>query len=93
MNINYMMTTIDTHVAGEAIRVFLQVPPIFKGFTLEENNRISQTTFYQYKQLLLSEPRGHRGMKGCIILPSTVADFSIIFLTIHMKKYLFHIVV
>ncbi|MFD1037539.1 proline racemase family protein [Virgibacillus byunsanensis] len=79
MNIQKMFTTIDTHVAGEAFRIVTQ-----SSITLDENDilgnhELLQRNFQNEKQFLLNEPRGHRGMNGCMVIPSSVADYALLF--------------
>ncbi|WP_029266342.1 proline racemase family protein [Virgibacillus alimentarius] len=79
MNIEKMFTTIDTHVAGEAFRIVIHSPIDLKESDIKLNDAILHDHFQRERDFLLNEPRGHRGMNGCIILPSKVADYGLLF--------------
>ncbi|KOO48060.1 proline racemase family protein [Viridibacillus arvi] len=81
MKFEKMFSTIDAHVAGEAYRIVFQSPITFAENNIKMNHEKLQSQFENTKNLLLKEPRGHRGMHGCIVLPSVVADFSLLFFT------------
>lgn len=74
-----MFSTIDTHVAGEAFRIVIHSSIILSEKDIQSNHTLLKNTFYHEKALLLNEPRGHRGMNGCIIIPSKVADYGLLF--------------
>lgn len=79
MNFEKMFTTIDTHVAGEAFRIVLHSSIMLSHESVESADDELQSNFNNEKNLLLNEPRGHRGMHGCIITPSKVADYRLLF--------------
>lgn len=79
MNINKLYSTIDTQVLGETFRIVIQSPISFPEGELHEKQQQLQENFIQEKKLLLNEPRGHRGVNGCIILPSTTASYALLF--------------
>ncbi|HLS20833.1 MAG TPA: proline racemase family protein [Bacillota bacterium] len=79
MNIEKMYSTIDTHVAGEAFRIVLQSTIVLNEDTIRANNEKLQTHFQAEKSILLKEPRGHRDMHGCIVVPSDHAHFGLLF--------------
>lgn len=79
MNFEKMYHTIDAHVAGEAFRIVLHSPIAFQGMDIQANNEKLKTDFKTEKDLLLNEPRGHRGMHGCVAGPSDKADLSLLF--------------
>src|SRR5690625_3681955 len=79
MNFKKMYSTIDTHVAGEAFRIVIHSSIILNEDTIQLNNKQLQTGFQTEKAVLLNEPRGHRDMHGCIVLPSEVADYGLLF--------------
>lgn len=74
-----MYSTIDTHVAGEAFRIVVQSPIRLHGEDVQANHDELKNNFTNEKSLLLNEPRGHRGMHGCVVAPSQTADFSLLF--------------
>ncbi|MCG7346141.1 proline racemase family protein [Sporosarcina sp. ACRSL] len=79
MNYEKMYFTIDTHVVGEAFRIVIQSPITFIGANVNTNHMELANNFETEKNLLLNEPRGHRGMNGCIVTSSLTADFQLIF--------------
>lgn len=79
MNISRLYSTIDTQVLGEAFRVVIQSPISFSEGSLKEKQLQLYENFNKEKQLLLNEPRGHRGINGCVILPSLTASYELLF--------------
>ncbi|WP_106497798.1 proline racemase family protein [Lentibacillus sp. Marseille-P4043] len=79
MNVEKMFTTIDTHVAGEAFRIIVHSAITLHEKNLELNQALVEEKYRHEKELLLNEPRGHRGMNGCIVIPSNTADFACVF--------------
>ncbi|SFB14878.1 Proline racemase [Lentibacillus halodurans] len=79
MDIGKMFTTIDTHVAGEAFRIVVQSPIVLNEKDILQNQALLQNRFQREKAFLLNEPRGHRGMNGCIVTPSDKADIAVLF--------------
>lgn len=79
MNFEKMFTTIDTHVAGEAFRVVMHSSISLLNESLESAALELQGNYENEKNLLLNEPRGHRGMHGCMIMPSKIADYRLLF--------------
>lgn len=79
MNYEKMYSTIDTHVVGEAFRIVIQSPITFDGVDVNTNHTVLANNFKTEKNLLLNEPRGHRGMNGCIVASSPTADFQLLF--------------
>ncbi|UTR12005.1 proline racemase family protein [Evansella sp. LMS18] len=80
MKFEKMYSTIDTHVAGEAFRIIIHSSIFLGEKSLKENAAFVKENCQFEKDLLLNEPRGHRGMNGCIVLPSKKADFGLLFL-------------
>lgn len=79
MNLGRVYSTIDTHVAGEAFRIVTQSSIVLNKNSIHENNVLLQRDFREEKSILLKEPRGHRDMHGCIVIPSLKADFGLLF--------------
>ncbi|WP_099159242.1 proline racemase family protein [Virgibacillus ndiopensis] len=79
MNFEKMFSTIDTHVAGEAFRIIIHSAITLNESSLEMNHASIKEKYVHEKELLLNEPRGHRGMNGLIVAPSRVADFALLF--------------
>lgn len=79
MEFRKMFSTIDTHVAGKAFRIVTQSPIRLNEKDIQANHEYLQTHFENEKNLLLNEPRGHRDMRGCIVIPSKEADIGVLF--------------
>ncbi|MFD2129884.1 proline racemase family protein [Pseudogracilibacillus auburnensis] len=79
MLINKMFSSIDVHVLGEAYRIVVQSPILLSNGDVHVNNQVLQNNFSTEKKLLLNEPRGHRGINGCLILPSKTANYQLLF--------------
>ncbi len=76
------ITTIDTHTAGEPLRIITGGIPNIPGNTILEKRIYVQKNLDHLRRILMWEPRGHADMYGCIITPpvSPEADFGIIFM-------------
>lgn len=79
MNFNQCISTIDTHVAGEAFRIVTNSPIRIHEETVEQADKVLRNGFSHEKKILLNEPRGHRGMHGCLVLPAKLADIRVLF--------------
>lgn len=79
MNYEKIFSTIDAHVAGEAFRIVTQCPIRLIGQEIQTQHEELHNNFSNEKNLLLNEPRGHRGIHGCVVVPSQLADFSLLF--------------
>jgi proline racemase len=79
--------TIDTHTAGEPLRIVLEGVPLPKGATVLERRRSAQADWDRFRRLLLFEPRGHTDMYGAIVVPplSPGALFGVLFM--HNEGY------
>jgi proline racemase len=88
MNISTVFSTIDTHVAGEAYRIIVYSSIILDKPDIKENNQVLHQVYQDECDFLLNEPRGHKGMHGCVVLPSKKADFGLL-LFAHHKESLF----
>ena len=76
------ITTIDTHTAGEPLRIITSGIPDIPGNTILEKRRYVQENLDHLRKILMWEPRGHADMYGCIITSpvSQEADFGVIFM-------------
>lgn len=86
MNFDKMFSTIDAHVAGKAFRIVTQSPIVLDEASVEENDELLQANYQNEKALLLNEPRGHRDMNGCIVVPSEEADLGLLFFNHEKRK-------
>lgn len=82
MKINKMFQTIDTHVAGEPLRIIVDGLPEIKGETQLQRREYCMKNLDHIRELLMYEPRGHHGMYGCIITPpaESTSDFGVLFM-------------
>ncbi|AOV08566.1 proline racemase family protein [Sporosarcina ureilytica] len=79
MSFGKLFSTIDTHVAGEAFRIVTNSSIRFHEDDVQAANDALVNGFEHERNLLLNEPRGHRGMHGCIVLPTKEADVRLLF--------------
>lgn len=81
------ITTLDTHTAGEPLRIITGGVPELPGDTLLARRRWAQAHLEPIRKLLLREPRGHAEMYGCLLTPAVhpEADFGVLFL--HNEGY------
>lgn len=81
------ITTIDTHTAGEPLRIVTSGIPELPGDTMLAKRRYMMKNYDHLRKKLMWEPRGHADMYGCIITPpvSREADFGVIFM--HNEGY------
>lgn len=82
MRFNKHIATIDSHTAGEPLRIILSGFPPIKGETMLEKRKFAQTHLDEFRKVLMFEPRGHHGMYGCIVTPpvSAEAEFGVLFM-------------
>lgn len=76
------IVAIDTHAAGEPLRVILGGLPRIPGDTVLDRRRYAQENLDSLRTALMWEPRGHADMYGCIVLPPVTegADVSVLFI-------------
>jgi len=81
------LTTIETHAAGEPLRIVTGGLPELPGSTMLERRHFMRDHFDYVRQALMWEPRGHHNMYGCVITPpvSSEADFGVLFM--HNEGY------
>jgi len=73
--------TLDTHTGGEPLRIVIEGFPELKGSTILEQRREAQQRYDHLRKAIMLEPRGHRDMYGCILVPpvSPQSDFGALF--------------
>ena len=83
MRADRVISTIDSHAAGEPIRLITAGIPPLSGTTTLERRQELLAHHDHLRRTLLFEPRGHADMYGAILTPPTSPDanFGIIFLT------------
>ena len=82
-----VITTLDTHAAGEPLRIVTGGYPNLPGATILERRRYALEHHDDLRRALMWEPRGHADMYGCVLTPpiSAEADFGVLFL--HNEGY------
>lgn len=83
----HQLTTIESHTAGEPLRIVTSGIPILPGDTILERRRWVRENLDHLRRALMHEPRGHADMYGCYITPPVTpeADLGVIFL--HNEGY------
>ncbi len=81
------ITTIDAHAGGEPLRIIIAGVPSPAGATILARCQQAKETIDHFRTALMWEPRGHRDMFGCLIMPPATgaADFGVMF--IHNDGY------
>src|SRR5438045_5560456 len=82
-----VITTVDTHAAGEPLRIITNGLPTLPGTTILERRRYLQEHLDHVRRALMWEPRGHRDMYGCVMTPPVTpgADLGVMFM--HNEGY------
>lgn len=83
MRFDRVISTIDSHAAGEPLRIFTSGVPPLPGATLLERRRHLKANHDDLRRALLFEPRGHADMYGAVLTPPSTpgAHYGVIFLT------------
>ena len=66
-----MITTIDSHTAGEPTRLITGGLPPIQGRSMTEKLAYVSRNLAWVPGLLMLEPRGHRDMFGAVLVPPT----------------------
>jgi len=76
-----VISTVDTHTAGEPTRIVVSGIPKIRGKTLGEKIEYLRKELDFVRSAIMREPRGHNDMFGAIITEPTVpeADLGVIF--------------
>jgi len=77
-----LISTIDSHTAGEGTRLVMSGLPPIPGETMAEKMGFAEENLAWVPGLLLSEPRGHKDMFGAILVQpcSPAADIGALFM-------------
>ena len=81
------VTTIDTHTAGEPLRIVVTGYPELPGQTMLARRKFASEHFDYLRKILMWEPRGHADMYGCIITPPVSRDANFGMLFLHNEGY------
>lgn len=76
-----ILTTVDTHTAGEPTRVLVAGLPFLRG-SMAERRRQLQEEYDSIRTVLMHEPRGHAGMFGAMLMAPAdpEADLGVVFM-------------
>lgn len=87
MRFQQSYSTIETHTAGEALRIVTSGVPFIPGKTILEKRRWLKKNLDHVRRGLMLEPRGHADMYGCYLTEpiSEKAHFGAIFM--HNEGY------
>jgi proline racemase len=82
MNVEKMISIMETHSSGETTKVVMRGFPKIQGKTMIEKTRYCEKHFDNLRKAIMTQPRGFSGILGAIITEPTVpeADFGAIFL-------------
>lgn len=82
MRIDHRLSVIDSHTAGEPTRMILSGYPKLTGATLAERMAELRDRHDWVRRVAMTEPRGHRDMFGCVLMPplDPNADIAAIFM-------------
>lgn len=81
-NADRIIETVDLHTAGEPLRLVLSGWPEIEGKTILERRRFVKENHDDLRRAIMLEPRGHRNMYGCLLMPPATddGDFGVLFL-------------
>ncbi|MFW6041097.1 MAG: proline racemase family protein [Thermoplasmatota archaeon] len=82
-----IIETIESHTAGEPLRVIVKGLPNIEGDTILEKRSFVKENFDEIRRGLMLEPRGHPDMYGAIITEPTTPDGDIGVIFIHNDGY------
>lgn len=87
MHFSRTYTTVDTHTAGEPLRIVTAGVPRIPGETILEKRRFAAENLDHVRKALMWEPRGHADMYGAFVTEPVTpeADFGVIFM--HNEGY------
>ncbi len=81
MKFKHYINCIDTHTAGEPLRIITSGLPPIHGNTILEKRDYMLENYDHLRKMMMLEPRGHSGMYGCILVPAVTkdGDFGVLF--------------
>jgi trans-L-3-hydroxyproline dehydratase len=82
-----VVTVIDSHAAGEPLRVIVDGLPDIPGQTILEKRRFAQEHLDEWRTGLMWEPRGHADMYGAIITEPVTPDGDLGVLFCHNEGF------
>lgn len=88
MQINRVISTVDTHTAGEPTRIVTGGIPNIPGKTMMEKKIWMQNNLDHVRRMIMLEPRGHRDMFGAVITSPACDDAHAGVIFMDSKGYL-----
>ncbi|MGZ3629042.1 MAG: proline racemase family protein [Ktedonobacteraceae bacterium] len=82
-----VITTIDTHAAGEPLRIIAGGLPEIHGTTMLERRRYMLEHLDYVRRAIMWEPRGHYDMYGCVITEPVSPEGDVGVLFMHNEGY------
>ena len=79
--------TLDTHTAGEPLRIIIGGFPNLKGETVLEKRSYLKENHDDLRSLIMSEPRGHRDMYGALLVSPDNEDSDLGVIFMHNDGY------
>jgi proline racemase len=88
MQSSHWINTIDTHTEGQPTRIVTSGVGFLPGNSMAAKRRHFSEHMDQLRTMLLSEPRGHRDMYGCILTQPSVAQADVGVLYMHNSGFM-----
>src|SRR5437588_5240947 len=82
-----LITTIDADAAGDPLPIVTGGLPSLPVTTILEKRRYMQQHLDYIRKALMWEPRGHRDMYGCILIPPVTPEADLGVLFMHNEGY------
>lgn len=79
--------TVETHAAGEPLRIIVRGFPALPGKTMLAKRRYARRHFDHLRRALIGEPRGHADMYGAIITEPERKDSDLGVLFLHNEGF------
>src|SRR5580700_9732963 len=79
--------TIESHAAGEPLRIVMEGWPEIPGTTMLSKRRYAKKNHGHLRRILLREPRGHTNMYGAIITEPVTPDGDLGVLFVHNEGF------
>ena len=82
MRFSHWINTVDTHTEGEPTRIITGGIAPIPGRSMAEKTLFFRKNLDSVRTSLMTEPRGHKNMFGCLLTEATVrdADYGVIFM-------------
>lgn len=89
MSYQHIIQVIDSHTAGDPLRLVISGLPSIKGATMKDKVNYLNKNLTNLRQMIMFEPRGHSDMFGAILTEPTDnrADFGLFFFDTNTYYY------